>query len=63
MLFFWKLVNITSYKSVAPVTVPRPINNLFNKLVKAHAVCKFLINTNFLPRVIEICLEFLVETL
>ena len=55
MLFFRKLVNTTSYKSVAPVTVPRPINNLLNKSVKAHAVCKYLtklFDTNSLPRVI-----------
>ena len=55
MLFFWKLVNTTSYKSVATVTVPRPINNLLNKSVKAHAVCKYLtklFDTNSLPRVI-----------
>lgn len=49
MLFFWKLVNTTSYKSVATVTVPRPINNLLNKSVKAHAVCKFLTNVSVNP--------------
>lgn len=51
---------------MAPVTVPRPINNLLNKSVKAHAVSKYLtklFDTNSLPRVIWISLSFVVVTL